>query len=139
MKLILLYGPPAVGKLTIALALSKLIKVPLLHNHLFLNPLKDVFGFDHPARSNLENEFRQRIVSEAIRFDIDLIMTGVIVDSNSSQYYKIISDVEARNGATLIVRLTSPASVLTDRIDNKFRKTNRKISTREDLASFQNE
>jgi shikimate kinase len=44
MKLIFLCGPPASGKLTIAEKLSQLANIPLFHNHLSRDLVKDIYG-----------------------------------------------------------------------------------------------
>jgi adenylate kinase family enzyme len=44
MKLIFIYGPPASGKLTIAEILSERTGIPLFHNHLSRDLVKDIYG-----------------------------------------------------------------------------------------------
>jgi replication-associated recombination protein RarA len=45
MKLLFLYGPPAVGKLTVAREVSALTGYRLFHNHLTVNLTLAVFDF----------------------------------------------------------------------------------------------
>ncbi len=49
MKVIFLYGPPAVGKLTIAKVIAEKTGYKLLHNHLIVNPIAEIFPFENPA------------------------------------------------------------------------------------------
>lgn len=90
MKLILLFGPPAVGKLTVAKELAKLTSFTLFHNHIVLNAVTEIFDFNTDARRRLESEFRQRIVEEATLLNKDLIMTGAIMRDNKIYYNKVI-------------------------------------------------
>lgn len=48
MKLIVLYGPPAAGKYTIAKAVAEKTGYKLFHNHLTVDLLKSVFEFGTP-------------------------------------------------------------------------------------------
>jgi len=43
MKLIFIYGPPAVGKLTVAEELVKLHDYRLFHNHLTLDLVRNIY------------------------------------------------------------------------------------------------
>jgi tRNA uridine 5-carbamoylmethylation protein Kti12 len=52
-RLVLLYGPPAVGKLTIAKVLANKIDYKLLHNHLIVNPIAEIFPFEWSAMMSL--------------------------------------------------------------------------------------
>lgn len=54
MKLILLYGAPGVWKMTIAQELSQRTGYALFHNHMILNALSSIFGYNHPVRKKLE-------------------------------------------------------------------------------------
>lgn len=45
MKLIFIYGQPAVGKLTVAKELEKITGYKILHNHLFVDLVRSVFEF----------------------------------------------------------------------------------------------
>lgn len=137
MKLILLYGPPAVGKLTIAKEISKETGISVFHNHMMLNPLSEIFGLNNPTRAKLEYEFRLRIVEEAIAADKDLIMTGVIVMRNYRAFYeKVLELVEKSKGKVYMVQLTATESILKKRVIGKDRKEKGKIHTQKEWLSF---
>ena len=44
MKLVLLFGDAAVGKMTVGQELSKLTPLRLFHNHMTIEPVLEVFG-----------------------------------------------------------------------------------------------
>jgi hypothetical protein len=67
MQLLVLFGPPAVGKMTVGLELCRLTGYRLLHNHMTIEPVLDVFPFGSPPFNRLVREFRHRILEEACR------------------------------------------------------------------------
>jgi len=138
MKLILLYGPPGVGKLTVARELSRITAISIFHNHMILNPLREIFGLEHPAREKLEFEFRYRIVEEAIHADKDLIMTGVITMNNYKKFYeKVIDMVEKSGGEVDMVQLSAQKEILQQRVINQDRKAVGKIVSLSDWNAFE--
>ena len=49
MKLIIIYGPPAAGKLTVANAIAERTGIKVFHNHLSIDCVKPVIEFGTPA------------------------------------------------------------------------------------------
>lgn len=47
MKLVLLFGSFAVGKMTVGQELAKITDLTLFHNHMTIEPVLDVFGYYH--------------------------------------------------------------------------------------------
>ena len=67
MKLLLLFGNAAVGKMTVGQELMKLTDLRLFHNHMTIEPVLEVFGrFDTPAIIRL----RQVIFEEFAASDL---------------------------------------------------------------------
>ena len=77
MTLLLVFGPPAVGKMTVGRAIADAGGFRLFHNHHVIEPLLDVFDFDTPQFQTLLGEFRQRVLEEAAAADVDLVFTLV--------------------------------------------------------------
>ena len=76
MKLILLYGPPAVGKLTIAQEIARLTGFKVFHNHLTVNLVAAILPRGTSAYRQLLWDIRYAVFAEAARADIDgLIFT----------------------------------------------------------------
>jgi hypothetical protein len=75
--LLFVFGPPAVGKMTVGRAIADASDFRLFHNHHVIEPLLEVFEFDTPAFQTLMAEFRQRVLEEAAAADIDLVFTLV--------------------------------------------------------------
>jgi hypothetical protein len=63
--LVILFGPPAVGKMTVGLELARLTGYKLLHNHMTIEPVLDVFPFGSPPFNRLVGGLRRRILEEA--------------------------------------------------------------------------
>lgn len=78
MHFITIFGPPAVGKMTVGYALSKLTGFKLFHNHMTIELILNFFPFGHPQFNRLVNEFRHRIFEEIAVSDLPgLIFTYV--------------------------------------------------------------
>ncbi|GAA0975875.1 hypothetical protein ENKNEFLB_03660 [Nocardioides aquaticus] len=76
-ELLLVTGPPAVGKMTVGRALCARSDFRLFHNHHTIEPLIEVFGHGTPAFTVLNEEFRRRVVEEAARSGTRLVFTFV--------------------------------------------------------------
>ena len=58
MKLIIIFGPHAVGKMTVGQSLSKLINIPLFHNHESIELALSLLGEENKWKE-LSNEIRE--------------------------------------------------------------------------------
>lgn len=72
-----LFGPPAVGKMTIGRAVAKNSSFLLFHNHMTIEPLLETFGHGTPPFNTLNTESRRRVLEEAARYGVDLIFSVV--------------------------------------------------------------
>jgi hypothetical protein len=77
MRLVVIFGPPSVGKMTVGRAIAARSEFRLFHNHAVLEPLLEVFDYDTPPFARLLGEFRHRVVEEAAAAGIDLVLTYV--------------------------------------------------------------
>lgn len=64
MKFVLIFGPPAVGKMTVGYALAKQTGLKLFHNHMAIEPVLEIFDFGDPAFQRLVTNFRRQIFEE---------------------------------------------------------------------------
>jgi hypothetical protein len=76
-ELIVLFGPPAVGKMTVGRAICAVSDLRLFHNHHTIEPLHEIFGQDHVAFATLNAEFRRRVIEEAAATGVRLVFTTV--------------------------------------------------------------
>ena len=61
MTLVVLFGPPAVGKMTVGLELQQLTGLRLFHNHMTVDLVLQFFPFGEPPFRRLVSEFRTRL------------------------------------------------------------------------------
>jgi hypothetical protein len=75
MRLVFLYGPPAVGKLTVGRELAALTGFKLFHNHLGVNAVQAVFPRGTESWNRLVGQLWIAVLVEAARVGVDLVMT----------------------------------------------------------------
>ncbi|WP_416150102.1 shikimate kinase [Salipaludibacillus sp. HK11] len=68
MRIVLLYGPQAVGKMTVGQELTKVTDLKLFHNHVTIDLLEPFFGFE-PEMWRLSDLFREEIFHSFSRSD----------------------------------------------------------------------
>jgi len=137
MKLFFLYGPPAVGKLTVAKVLKQKTGYKLLHNHLLQNPITEVFSYDNPVNRLLVRGFRLRILEEASKNNIDIIATFGIAGNNPfSHIDDVIKTVESQGGEVCLVHLTADKEALLQRVGNASRKEQGKDLSKANLGEL---
>lgn len=64
MTLVIIFGPPAVGKMAVGIELERQTGFRLFHNHMSVDPVMRLFPFGSPAYSRLVSEFRRRVFEE---------------------------------------------------------------------------
>jgi shikimate kinase len=129
MKLIFLYGPPASGKLTIAENLSELTGIPLFHNHLSRDLVKDIYGDKLRENYSLVDRIRFDVLDYCSKNNTDLIFTYVYEGrDDDSNVYDFIKTIENNQGEVLFVELTADREDLIARVDNESRKKYKKLT-----------
>jgi hypothetical protein len=77
MDFVIIFGPPAVGKMTVGAELQKLTGLKLFHNHMTIDLVLNFFEWGTP-QFRLVSEFRRRIFEEVAGSDLPgLIFTYV--------------------------------------------------------------
>ncbi|WP_342527833.1 AAA family ATPase [Chryseomicrobium sp. FSL W7-1435] len=78
MKLVLLFGPQAVGKMTVGQELAKITELKLFHNHMTIDLVSHFFDYGTKRGQDLVNSFRHQIFEEVAKSDLEgLIFTFV--------------------------------------------------------------
>ena len=122
MKLVILYGAPAAGKLTIATELGKQTGFKVFHNHLSIDCVKPVFDFGTPPFLRMIETIRFAIIAEAARERVDLIHTFVYAFGEDDEHFaKLIASAEDNGGEVHLVLLKCDEEVLRSRIGNESR------------------
>ena len=109
--LVWISGPPAVGKMTVGLELSRITGLPLFHNHLSIEAVLPVFEFGSPPFSRLVSQFRDAMFVEAARSSLPgLIFTWVWAFDQPSDLHFVETQkavFEAEGGRAVFVELTA--------------------------------
>ena len=77
MRLLVIFGPPAVGKMTVGRAVAARGGFRLFHNHAVLEPLLEVFDHGTAPFIRLLGQWRRGVIEEAAAAGIDLVVTYV--------------------------------------------------------------
>lgn len=64
MKLVVIFGPSAVGKMTVGYELQKVTDYKLFHNHMIMEPIYNFWGYADEQLKRLTSEFRNRLFEE---------------------------------------------------------------------------
>lgn len=127
--LVYLYGPPAVGKLTVARRLQELTGFRLFHNHLTVDAAASVFEFSSRPFADVVHRFRLDVFETAARVGTDVIFTNNSMwhgepdpDAFVSFARQAADVVAAAGGTSTFVRLVAPAEVLCDRVGSDDRR-----------------
>jgi hypothetical protein len=130
MKLLVLHGPPAAGKLTIAREVAALTGWRLFHNHLTVNLALAVYDFGTPGFVAL----REQIWLTVFRRALADRLPGVIFTFNpeNSVPQKFIDDlfaeIAAAGGEVIPVELTATEAELERRMATSSRVENGKLT-----------
>ena len=125
MKLVVIFGPPAVGKMTVGFELAKLTGLKLFHNHLTIELVLNFFDFGTPQFNVLVGEFRRRIFEEVAKSDLPgMIFTFVwAIDlEKEREYIESFCDIFRRENAEIyFVELEADLEERLKRNESEFR------------------
>lgn len=111
MHLVVLFGPPAVGKMTVGREVARLTPYKLFHNHATIEPLLDVFSWGEPSFELLKEEFRRRVIEEAVASDLPGLVFTVVwcldLPEDAAYVERLIAPVVATGGRVDFVELWS--------------------------------
>ena len=99
-NLIVICGPQAVGKMTVAECLRDKLRYNMMINHDSIEISDKIFGFATPAQKEFNAVFREKAFELAVKHDVDLIFTYVCAFELQEErdYLDSLSDLFARNG-----------------------------------------
>ena len=138
-RLVFLYGPPAVGKLTVARAIADRLPFKILHNHVTIDAVTEVLPFGSDTFWRVVGRFRRDLVEAAAGENIDLIYTFVFAPGDEQHVADVVSPYEKAGGAVSFVQLLAPREVLLQRVLAESRRQYGKPTDAETLTRLLDE
>ncbi len=92
MHFMILFGPPAVGKMTIGKEVEKLTGMKLFHNHVAIEPVLSFFEFGSPSFKRLVNTFRTMMFEEVSQSNLPGLVFTFVWDLESDEDRTFVED-----------------------------------------------
>lgn len=109
MKFILIFGPQAVGKMTVGQELAKITDLKLFHNHMTIDLVSTFFDYSTKEAKRLVSLFRNEIFEEVSQSDLyGMIFTYVWafdLQSDWDYIHHVVSIFESKGAAVYFVEL----------------------------------
>lgn len=141
-KLLIIFGPPAVGKTTVGKILESRSDFKLFHNHMIMDGVMHLFGIGTYSEDKLSRIIRENVIKEAAKAGINLIFTYVWNFAKEKgkiniDFYKNI--YEASGGEVVFVELTASLPVRAERADHPLRNIEKKYApNKEHVLALEN-
>jgi hypothetical protein len=117
MNLVFIYGPPGVGKLSVARELARATGYRLFDNHVSIRCAESVFDFGTKPFWKVVGDIRDIIFDEAAANGVSLVFTFVYEHPKDAPYVERRCGVfESRGGRALPVRLVCAREELERRL-----------------------
>ena len=99
-NLIVVCGPQAVGKMTVAESLRDKLRYNMMMSHDSIELSDRIFGFATPAQKELSESIRESVFSLAMKHGVDLIFTYVCAfdEPEEREYLTQLKDLFERGG-----------------------------------------
>ena len=130
MRVVFLYGPPGVGKLTVGQELVALTGYKLVHNHLIVDVATSLFPHESDEYFRLLRQVRQDVFRAAAAARLDIICTGVYraTRDQEASIQAMLAPAYAVGASVLFVQLTCERDTWLTRIGSAGRGERRKIT-----------
>ena len=131
-NLIVVCGPQAVGKMTVAESLRDKLKYNMMMNHDSIEISDQIFGFGTPAQKEFNAIFREEAFALAVKHNVDLIFTYVCAFELESEraYLTSLENMFTESGGEFyFVELSADLAVRLERNETPHRME-RKASKR---------
>ncbi|MBI4452818.1 AAA family ATPase [Candidatus Woesearchaeota archaeon] len=129
MKLVFIYGPPAVGKLTVAEELSKITRYKLFHNHLTFDLVDSLFPYGSKNFGKMNTQIRLILFEEAAMKNVNLIFTYCYSNPSDNSFVKeVLKKVSKYKGKVCFVQLLCNNKEPYKRVKHKKRKKYGKLT-----------
>jgi hypothetical protein len=123
MKLLFIYGRPAVGKLTVAREVAKLTGGRLFHNHLTVNLVLALHEFGSPAFIELREKLWLAAFRSAVAAKVPLLIFTFNPENSVPQRFidELFSELAEAGAEVIPVELTASEMAIEERIGSASR------------------
>jgi hypothetical protein len=137
-RLVFIHGAPAVGKLTVAKALLRLVPGRLFDNHAAIDVARTVFEFGAPGFWELVHNVRVAVFDAAAEHGIPLVVATYcyVEPDDRPAFAQFEAIVRRHDGALLPVFLRCSDAEAMRRVGNPDRAERRKITSATGLTDF---
>jgi len=137
MNFVLIYGPPGVGKLSVARELARLTGYRLFHNHVSIACAESVFDFGTPPFWKVVGRIRAAVFEEAAAGGVSLVFTFVYSHPDDAAYVERTCGLfESQGGRALPVRLFCSREELERRVTRPERAHGGKLASLDTLRDL---
>ena len=109
MKIVIIFGPQAVGKMVVGQELEKTTGLKLFHNHMTIELVSHFFSYGTEAGKRLVQLFRKEIFEEVAKSDLDGLIFTFVWAFNEKEDWDYIDRVcnifESKGGTSYFVEL----------------------------------
>lgn len=130
MNLIFIFGPAAVGKMTVGNELAKLTDFKLFHNHMTIDLVTKIFPFETPQFRRLCDSFRKQIFEEVAESDIPGIIFTYVWAFDQQEDHDFVNEVadifKSRGGKVYFIELEASQKTRLERNRTEFRLAEKK-------------
>lgn len=90
MKFVLIFGPQAVGKMTVGQELAKITGLKLFHNHMTIDLVSKFFSYGTQEGKRLVHLFREEIFKEVAKSDLKGMTFTYVWDFNRKEDWEYV-------------------------------------------------
>ena len=104
MKFVIIFGPLAVGKMTVGQELEKITELKLFHNHMTIEMVLPFFDMKSQSFKKLVNSFRLEMFQEVAKSDLDGLIFTFVWELDSEldcNFIDSIVDIFEKENATI--------------------------------------
>ena len=135
MELIFIYGPPGVGKLTVARELSGILGYSVFHNHIAIDLAKSIYGNSGPRTQEMIRAVNLAAIATTASIEKGLIFT--YARPNDLDFIGRTMDIVERSGGSVFfVELRCDARTLLRRMESRKGSAFSKITEKKALFEF---
>lgn len=94
MKLVLICGPQAVGKMTVGQELAKITGLKLFHNHMTIDLVSNFFSYNTEEGKKLVHSFRMQIFEEVAKSNLEGLIFTYVMAYNMQEDWDYLEKVK---------------------------------------------